>query len=172
MPESLTDQQRDDLTKLLGAPIFFPDEYKTWITDFVATNIPLIPYTQFLGARMNLARSGNFVATAESTTSSSYVDLATVGPTIAGIADGDYLVMFGGFVDGQGGLISYSVNGAAASDSTAVWENDNAAALSRADIVTLKNNHNSTIQLKYRKDGGAGPTFSRRWIVVIRISTG
>jgi len=172
MPDALDQAGRDQLDRLLSGTIFFPDGFKTWVTDWFATNVPLIPYTHFLGARLNIARSGDFIATDESTASATYANLSTIGPSISGIADGDYLVMFGAFSTGQGSVCSREINGAAADDAFGIWQNESAAALARGDIVSLKNNNNSSIVLKYRKDGGGSANFSNRWLVIIRISTG
>lgn len=170
--DPLTDEERKRVDMLLSTPLFFPDALKTWATDWFATNIPLIPYTQFLGARLNIAKSGNFIVTGEATASGTYTDLATVGPTISGLVDGDYLIAFGAWMSGQGAWVSRSINGAAASDDFGINESDSVLAAARADIVNLKNNNVNEIKLKYRRDGGASPTFARRWIVAVRISTG
>lgn len=173
MPDSaLSPADADVLQKLLSAPIFFPETFKDWLTDFVGTNIPLIPYTHFFGAQLNIARSGNSITASESTTSSTYTDLTTVGPTITGLGDGTYVVLFGCHLLGQGALAAVSVNGSTPSDDDAIHESEIEVTGGRGLFVTLKNNGNSTLTMKYRKDGGASATFKNRWMTVLRVGAG
>jgi hypothetical protein len=174
MPEqvNLSDREIQTLDKLLSAPIFFPDAFKTWLTDFVATNIPQIPYSHFLGAQANLARSADAVSASQSTTSSTYTDLTTAGPSLALLGDGTYLVFFGSSLDGQGAYCAVSVNGATPSDDDALHEAEIGVSGGRAVFVTLKNSGNSTLTMKYRKEGGANATFANRWMSVLRVGAG
>lgn len=147
--------------KVLGNPILFPDEFKTWLSDFVATNVPLIPFSHIFGARLNTARSGQYVATSESTTSAAYTDLATVGPQVTNLSDGTYLIVYGAESRSR---YSVSINGAAASDDDSIYCVEAVVPAARAKISSLKNNNANTICMKY-----INGSFKNRWMVVVRI---
>ena len=159
----LTEIQREDLGKMLGNPILFPKEFKSWLADFLATNIPMIPFSHVFGAKVNIARSGDFVATSESTTSASYTNLATDGPGLTNLADGTYLIAWGVTSRQRS---SISVNGATPSDDDSLIATECGPAGARMKIVSMKNEHNNSVKIQY-KNG----TFSKRWITVIRIGS-
>lgn len=163
MSEIPSEPVRNEAATLLSHPLHFPDEFKRWLGDFVLTNIPMIPFGHIFGARQNTARSGDYVAASESTTSTSYTDLATVGPLIENIADGTYLLMYGVQCRAHA---SISVNGAAASDDDSIWGEEAAPAAGRMKIVSLKNNNANSVKMVY-KDG----TFSHRWLVIMRLGS-
>lgn len=149
--------------KLLSRPILFPDEFKTWLTDYVGTNIPMLPFSQLFGARINVARSGDYIPTSEAGSSAtSYVDLATIGPQLTNLADGSYLVMYG--VSGRD-RTSISVNGSTPSDDDSLYGQEAGPQSSRQKIVSLKNNNQNTIKLQYK----GTRNFSKRWLTVVRL---
>jgi hypothetical protein len=160
MGDALTEEQRTDMQQKLSAPILFPKEFKQWLTDYVAVNIPLIPYSQIFGSHLNLARSGDTILASESRTAAGYGDLTTVGPQVQNLAPGTYLVLYGAFGRAKA---SISINGAAASDndSFSVTEASNAGA--RGRFLSLPNDINS-ICMKYQPG-----TFANRWLFVIRL---
>jgi hypothetical protein len=172
MPE-FSPADQPDLDKLLGVPIFFPDEFKTWLADYVATNIPLIPFQSFLGARLNIARSGDYIATEEGTTSASYVDLATVGPQITGLVNGVYLALYGARLNATDFAgMSISVNGGTPSDDDMI-SSGQAGTMARGSVFNLQQDHNNSLRIKYKNiHGGLTKNFSNRWLVAIRVSTG
>lgn len=172
MPESLTDREKETLRKVLSAPIFFPEPFKDWLTDFIGTNIPLIPFSHFFGAKSNLARSGNSVSASETTTSATYADLTTLGPEITGLANGTYAVFFGTNMAGQGAYAAVSVNAAVPSDDDAVHESEIDVTAGRGLFVTLTSNNVNKLTMKYRKEGGASATFKDRWMSALRIGAG
>lgn len=53
MPEEslLTEQEREDVSRLFGSPFFIPPKFKDWLGDQIALNIPQIPFGQFFGGR-------------------------------------------------------------------------------------------------------------------------
>lgn len=160
------------MERLLSAPIFFPDGFKDWVSDAFARDIPLIPYTQFLGGRLNIAKSGDYIVTNESRSATAWGDLTTVGPTVSNLADGSYLIIWGCTISSEEGLMGVSINGADPSDDRAVGTAGASAIVSPAYayIADLKNNNNNTVQCKYRNVVGGGSNFRRRWLAVIRIS--
>lgn len=163
MPEIPDQAARDQFEKLLGAPILFPKEFKDWMADFVALNIPLIPFSHIFGAKINIARSGNFIATAEAGPSATaYGDCATVGPLLTGLADGSYLIVYGARGRDR---TSISINGATAVDADSFYGTEAGPSSARMKISSLKNNDNNTITMKYKGTN----TFALRWLIVIRL---
>lgn len=158
---TLPEETRQTLDGLIGKPIFFPQEFKNWLMDYVAVNIPLIPYGQILGARQNTGRSGVSITASESTASTSYTDLATVGPQLTNIADGTYLIMYGVRCRARA---SISINGAAASDDDSIWGEEASPAATRMKIVSLSNNNANTVKMVYESG-----TFSHRWLSIMRL---
>lgn len=151
--------------KLLEAPIFFPPEFKDWLADYVATNIPMIPYSNVLGARLNIARSADFIATSESTGSSSYTDLATVGPQLQNIVDGTFIFFYGAQCRSR---MAPSYNAATPSDNESLRGTEGEIAMSRVSLKVMKNNNLNSVKLQYK----TGAAFARRWLVALRIGTG
>ena len=113
------------------------------------------------------------IATSETTTSSSYANLATAGPTLTGLPSGRYVVMFG-FTGGQAAgttaFMGVEVNAVAASDDEAAKASV-AGPLSVMTCVskTLTAGSNS-ITAKYKQTGGGTGTFAGRWLVAFRYS--
>jgi hypothetical protein len=158
-PEALTDMQQK-----LSAPILFPKEFKQWLTDYVATNIPMIPFSQIFGSHLNLARSGDHISASESKTATSYGDLTTVGPQLTGLGAGTYLIMYGAYGRAKA---SISFNGAAASDDDSFYTIEGSTAGARGRFKSFaddKGGAGNTLCMKY-KNG----TFSNRWLFVIRL---
>ena len=173
MPDPLTEADKESLTKLLGSPLDFPQPFKDWLQDYVALQLPLIPYKNFLGAKLNIAKSSAYIAASEGTLSATYTDLTTVGPTITGLVDGQYVFLYGAHVNANDlAWFSISINGAAASDDQGAmtsWQ----ATLVRAHLATVKNANSNSVQMKYRNGhGGTTKSFSNRWLAAIRVATG
>lgn len=151
--------------KVLGAPIFFPKEFKDWMTDYVATNIPMIPFTSVFGAALNIAKSGSFIAASESTTSAAYADMATVGPQITNLVDGSYIFMFGAYARARAAV---NYNGTTPSDDYSIRGVEGQMAMSRAQLKTVKNNNVNSAKVQYK----AGAPFARRWLIALRVGAG
>jgi hypothetical protein len=166
----LTDQEREFMQRLLQNPLEFPDAFKRWVGDYFATNVPLIPYGNFLGSKLNIAKSGDYITTTQGPATSAYGNLATVGPSVNGIADGVYLVLWGAVTTGGAheGFMGLSVNGDTPVDAEAAASADDQT-IAHGRLITLKNDNNSTIVCKYK---GTQQNWGRRWIVVIRVATG
>jgi hypothetical protein len=143
-------------------------EVRTWLEQ----NPPFIPITQIIGFSQFAAQVA-IVQTLESTTSTTYTDLSTVGPELTGLPDGQYVVVVSaaglnsGAVDGW---MSYSVNGGTAVDSTG----SRSSGTSLAGVImfstpTLKNNGNNSIVAKYRTSGGTSQ-FTNRCLFALRFA--
>lgn len=168
--DALTEQERAILQKLLSNPLEFPKEFKEWVSDYFATNVPLIPYGTFLGSKLNIAKSGDYIATSQGPGGLAYGDLATVGPSIIGIADGVYVVIWGATTTGgeHPGNMAISVNGDTPVDSQSAGSAESQT-IASSRLVTLKNDNNSTIVCKYK---GTQQNWGNRWIVLVRVATG
>lgn len=170
--EALSEAQRDLLKKLLANPIEFPEAFKRWVADYFATNIPLIPYGSLLGSKQNIAKSGDYIATNEGPASSSFGNIpgGTVGPSILGLADGVYIIVWGAQTTGgeHPGGMGISVNGDTPTDANSSLSAEYMS-IAGGRLVTLKNDNNSTIVCKYK---GNQQTYAKRWIMAIRVATG
>jgi hypothetical protein len=149
-----------------------PSDFMAYIVDFIQTSRLQIPIGQVFGFSQFTAQPATTISTSEATSSVTYTDLATIGPEINELSDGQYLLLFGAQIQpgaGANGLMSVEVNANAASDTDAVNVPDNASntSTSRAVIKTLSGGGN-TITAKYRSTGGISSTFLNRWMVAIK----
>ena len=173
-PEAYLDpDERKFWQRGLGFPEDFPPRFKSWLVDFIAVNIPQIPISQIVGFSQFTANQVQ-VVTSETTTSLTYTNLATDGPTISGLSKGTYLLLFGGIIEnsvGSHAFISVSVNGATPVEADAASAEPISTTadfnLSRAVTKSLDAASN-TVKLQYRVGAGTG-TFYNRWLVVLRI---
>jgi hypothetical protein len=152
----------EGMRKLLSRPLFFPEEFKTWLQDYVSVNIPMIPYSHVFGSRINIARSGNYVAASESTTSTSYTDLATVGPLLTNLANGTYLIGYGA---NNRAYASLSVNGATPLDADGIHCHEIVSAGARWSLQSMNSNNQNTVKVQYK----SGWAHSKRWLVAMRV---
>lgn len=175
--KDLSEGDRDRTNRFLSSPLEFPGAFKTWLLDYLAQNIPPIPVSQMLGFVQTRAYVADPVPTQESTASSSYVQLSTVGPKLTGLADGSYVVFHGcEFVSADGfsakGWEALSLNGAAPVDAKAnrcFLGGTRRDTSFRGESVTLAAGGNNSIEALYRSSLGI-PAFLRRWMLAIRIS--
>jgi hypothetical protein len=157
------------MNKIVGKQ-WLAKDFLGYMTEYGALNQPLVPIGQIVGFTGFTATYSN-VETAETTSSTSYVDLATVGPTVTDLPPGQYVILEGGYLRNsaasQASAMSFSINGAAASDDdlVGVTFTDNISAM-RGSYETLTEQIN-TITAKYRVTGGTG-TFARRWLIALK----
>jgi hypothetical protein len=120
------------------------------------------------------------VLTNEGTASGTYVDLATVGPSITLPRGGDYNIEIGCYpqaLDSPGLFMSYQAGAAAASDTDAA-KGDAGAAASSMSFNSARAREktglaaSAAITAKYRSGTGGSGGFANRWmrIVPIRIT--
>ncbi|HEX7071475.1 MAG TPA: hypothetical protein VF190_11745 [Rhodothermales bacterium] len=184
----MTDQQTNQFTiahapgdtavpvvkNIFGVSADFLGELKTWLEQ----NPPAIPITSVLGFSQFV---GNFgvVSTAQTTASTSYTNLSTVGPTISGLSDGKYLVLWASRMQATVSTgtaeMAISVNGAAAPGGTnalsaqATVSTSTVATPVMFDQVTLNAGGNNSITAKY-KTGAGTIQFSQRVMFALRYS--
>jgi hypothetical protein len=124
-------------------------------------NPPAVPIQQVLGFSQFLAQRV-FVSAFETTTSTSFTNLTTAGPSITGLSDGKYLIITSALINvGPTGadavaFMAPSANGAAADETQgALMENSTTsghprATLFGATLMTLNAGGNNTVTAKYK----------------------
>lgn len=111
----------------------------------------------------------NEVSPEQATSSTSYTDLSTSGPTLTGLSAGSYVVFFGSSMTAPASQTSYMTvyaNGADATNPVETQVGTNAS-LSRG-FTTRLTGSNNTLQAKYKVSGGANGTFRYRWLIAIK----
>lgn len=182
LPNQLTDSERKLMQKMLAAPESFPGEFWSSIINKVQMDIGKLPGSQIVGGVSNLRFGLDGIATSQSTSSSSYTDLSTVGPTLSGISNGSYLIMFGAVVSVVASVfnanMSIQVNDTSATDADCIQvgfagpegpgvESSTLSGM-RAVLKTLDADNNNTITCKY-KGNGIGASFLNRWLFYIKV---
>ncbi len=180
MPEigavDLTEEDRGRIDNWLSSPIGFPDEFKDWLLDFLAVNIPPIPISQFVGFVQTKAHY-DAVPANEYLGIAAYGDLATPGPQLTGLANGRYIFFFGGFLNGIGGLwdgyMALSINGATPSNSDALYKDSGSSFGWVGTFMidrSLASNDNNSVKALYKRTAGtiSSPSWGSRWLVAIR----
>lgn len=164
--------------------VFTAAQFNTFVRDNLNETAPAKATTSgtlFVGAGVNSIAervpTNNTVQTSENTTSTSYTDLATVGPSVTVTTGSRAIVCLRSLAQnntaGQTAFASYEISGAtstAASDVRSLsHESGTANEGTRVGFtnlfITLTPGSN-TFTMKYRVDGGTG-TFLHREIVVI-----
>ena len=140
------------------------------LVDYITQSGIPIPVAQIVGFAQFTAQSAPFIGTSETTTSTTYADLTTVGPTLSYVSNGKYLIAFGCTASNSGQNATYispNVNGTTPSDNDAA-QTATAAAGSLARITTASlSAGNNTVKLQYKVAAGTG-TFLNRWLVLLK----
>jgi hypothetical protein len=164
---------REELRTYLQDPLGFPEEFKGWLPEWITQDGIDIPISQVIGFAQFTAQTNVVPSLAgETTTSTSYTNLATSGPSLTSLPDGEYLLLYGSFckssVSGDSTILSPSVNGAAASDDDlAGTQSSVLTSAARATTKSLSNGGNNTLDLKYRVTAGTG-TYTHRFLVALK----
>lgn len=146
-------------------------EHASWVGDQLIIGGFELPISNVLGFSQFQAKQARVGAT-QTTTSTTYTDLTTVGPRLTGLPDGVYLFFYGSVVANTAGSFSYitiQVNSDAidANDATSSNETLNVG-LSYAALKTLTADNN-TVTMKYKVDAGTGQWYSR-YLNALRVS--
>lgn len=118
------------------------------------------------------------VNTSEATTSTTFTDLTTPGPSFTVPVGGDWLVEIGCYLTGPTagnvGYMSFAVGGTAASDSDAAGNSSGAASMSVTRSVKKTGvGAASSIATKYRTTNAANSaTFNARWLKIMPYRVG
>lgn len=128
----------------------------------------------------------NEVSTQEATSSASFVDLATSGPTITAPLAGEYLIRTAAFIGGfspESGYMSFAIGASAANDARAIgwslWAINSvtptagsaSASVAREQMATVASAA-SAITAKYKNPGGGGVSFASRSLSIIPVRVG
>lgn len=141
-------------------------ELKLWIEQAGLA----ITISQIVGFQQFAAQVATSILTSETTTSTSYTDLATPGPQLTTLPDGRYVLLFGAFASNSGtgvSVFSPTINNAAAVDADQGGMSGTQGLYStRATTATLASGTN-TVKLQYKVNSGTG-TFLNRWLIALR----
>lgn len=142
-------------------------ELRTWLEQ----NPPSVSIENIIG--FSQLFSGNVVATQESTTSTSYTDLATAGPSLT-LPDGRYLVLFASAIrnstsggSAQAGLF---VNGVSYSDPLTAGSISEFVTCALFDSLSLQTGGGNTVELKYKKNSSGTAEFYARSLIALKQS--
>lgn len=156
-------------------PNLIPADFMAYLLDFIQTARLIIPIGQVFGFSQYTAHTTPRVGSVdEATTSTSYADLATTGPTLDGLPDGKYLVFIKSVirtaVASNLAAMSYQVNGTAASDTDSIVnKNANDITATGFSLQSLSRGSGNSLTAKYRTDNAAAAaTFSGRLIVALK----
>ena len=173
----LTDKERllfrrffNDPTELLATP--FP----AWIRNRMEIDPPTLLASQMIGFSQYQVK-GDVITTSESTSSTSFGNLATTGPTLSGLPDGEYLILLSCkmVVDpGEEGRMGVSVNGAAVDTDKILTAQYGVAGFGTIDfpastafLQQLSNDGDNGIVAKYRVSAGT-VAFSKRSVIAFK----
>lgn len=182
-PEAyLSAEERKALQRSLSFPEDLPPKFKSYLIDFIAVNLPQIPISQIVGistleTRILGAISAqlNKTSASESTASTSYTNLTTVGPTLT-VRDGIYAVFHGSSMQSHAvgfpartAYMTMEINGSNQGDGEAATVSSDSMVTGftiNLETLTLATN---TITAKYKVSGGDGATFASRFLFALRI---
>lgn len=159
---------------------------KTWTVGEILTAADMNTYVRDNGDDLDdrisavLSGTNNGVGTSETTTSTTYTDLATSGPAVTLTTGAKALVLYGCLMsNGTAGarcFMDFAVSGASSrsADDATAWRFESSAANDQARAMAAfvqggLTTGSNTFTAKYRVSGGTG-TFEDRRIVVIPLS--
>jgi hypothetical protein len=166
-----------ELRDVLKRPLFFPDNFKSWLSDYIALNVPKMPLSHVYGYKLQDVKSDYFGTGAfANVTSTSYSD-ADDGehPVLTGVANGFYIVLFGARRPSQTApemFMAVSINGSTPIDNDAVWYGQNnfsSTTQGRAVIVEARSDNNNKFALKYRLGAAGSASIFRRYMILMRV---
>jgi hypothetical protein len=164
---------REEIRQYLQDPLGFPEEYKGWLPEWITQAGIDVPISQIVGFSGFTAQAATPVATQESSSSTTYTDLATVGPQITGLPDGQYLLLFG-LTMANGASTSYAgvkINSTDPADADAIQITTTSAyGMAKAVVGTLDGGGNNTVKLVYRSSTAVSAQFALRWLVALKVS--
>jgi hypothetical protein len=166
---------REEIVRYFQDPLGYEEEFKGWIPEWITTAGIDVPIGQVIGFSQYVARAASPVVPTEGTTSAAYTNLATTGPELTDLPDGQYLILFGAGINSTGtptnGFMGVKVNSTEADDDDACHgfiPNTTAAPGARAITKTLDGGGSNTLLARYRSDGSNTVQFRRRWLVAVK----
>lgn len=174
----LTNEERIQLRRLLSQPEEFPREFGSWIKEYISLNGEIQPF-QVQGLSLRAPRTATVVTAENLGFTTSYSDLATVGPKLEDLGKGTYLVFYSSSAIanefGAEPWMSVSINGATAVDLDSVHFHLSGSTgelpLFRSLIVDLPLGNN-TLLCKYKRigNGTTVATFSNRQLSALKVA--
>lgn len=169
----LSDYELGLVQKLFSSPNRIPATFFSYLMSYIEQANLTIPISQVAGFSQQTPRRA-VLSTQEATTSATYVDLATAGPTLTGLPPGQYLLIVNAFMltssASQFALMAPAVNGATPTDDTAAISGDTVQATHAGFTVASLSSDNNTVVAKYRVLGGFTGTFQYRNLVAIKMA--
>jgi len=170
----LQQDEQQLINRLLGNPGALPAAFWAAVIDRVVVDAPSqIPVSQLQGFSRFTATS-SAVVTNETTSSTTYTNLATAGPTISGLSPGEFLFLYGARIHRTAGsglnaaLMAPSLNAATPTDvEAAVFLGDDEASVAMVLQKTLTATSNE-VKMQYRVVAGTYQ-FQGRWFTALRI---
>jgi hypothetical protein len=175
LTDGLDSTQLADIEKMLGSPMALPSEFTTWWVEWLAGQLQ--PQVLALGgAERIFFRAAPTIGTEESTSSGSFVNLATTGPVLSGLSNGRWFFMWGFNLEAVTGtpigVMGLDVNGGGAD------ANHVARAFGQVEgdfipacygrLLSILGNDSNTVTAKYAALAGT-PYFRHRWLVGLRV---
>ncbi len=164
-----------EIERLLSKPSATPSEFSSWIVKWLVANMDISGY-QVRGLASTFFKAAPVIGTSEATSSLSFVNLATVGPTLSGLSNGHYLAFWGanmGSTTDSIGNMGMSPNGGGPSDEQAakgrVTAPPEVVPIVYSRDFTLEGNDQNYLQAKYMRVAGAAPKFGQRWLVAVQV---
>lgn len=180
---TFTEEERQRVTNLLSRPLFFPEEFKKWLPDWLAQNMPVVPVYALQGYKATRAGYDevlNDAGTVEAAPDSAWGTQATPHPTVENLTDGNYLVIWGAYFEGgdqsSGGYIGISINGSTPTNELSAFGDpllDDGLWVSRAHVFEVTGGANglNTLEAKIKlvDNSGAGTIlYGSRYMVTLR----
>lgn len=167
---------QDEMMQLLSNPMDLPPVFWDYMIQRWLADAPVFPATQVFGFLQFTAIVAPPIATAETRATSTFGDLATVGPTLTGLPDGNYLLAFGAGAAGSPGvsnaLMSAQVNATpVAAGEYTYTSSASATSVMRILAKPLNNGGANTVTAKYASSNNAfSCTWADRWMLVLKYS--
>jgi hypothetical protein len=168
--DQLNEYERNLARKILKAWLDWPDETKFNILDHVALNGRL-GIGQIVGFAQFTPQVASNVDTAESTTSTSYTNLGTVGPELAELPRGRYVIGFNATITGTAPgtpHMGIRVNSTEPSDADALKYVLGTTASPFKWLQKDLTESSNTLTARYRSSSGNAAIFGSRSMVVFR----
>jgi hypothetical protein len=165
---------REEIAKYLQDPLGYEKEFKGWLPEWIGQAGIDIPIGQVIGYSQTIPQTAANIPTREDTSSATFADLATVGPTLTGLSDGTYVVYWGATCDNTpvNAYMGVKVNSTEPADDDSIFWSIAAAVATpgmRAIEKTLDGGGNNTLTARYRVSTGTG-FYRNRWMLAVRVS--
>lgn len=171
----LSPDERKVVRRLLSHPEDFPQEFWSAVNQKVALDGEPIPASQIQGGKTLPFYEATIINSLETTTSTTFTDLSTIGPTLTNLSDGSYLVIGEASchndTDTLVSIMALQINDTAPSgDSTTLFTAGTSSTQGAGVLlVDLRNNNNNTLTCKYRVNGASTGTWFHRRLYAFKV---